>query len=477
MIPQEDVCISFFERCDYILKQMLGNGEIKKEELPFSIAQRIRDYGELEKVCIVEYTAKICLQNYEYYRRIFNAVHTSFLPSNLYDFGYLLYFLDKSQIYRPVIEAAYKIFRSISLKRFNKEDFEKMRYAFYSFSEYDIAELLITCDRDTAFWVISLLDVDPIFVGKLKKALKNQCQEALVELLIENEVDCSILHNACGLLKMQQICSLLLDYDYLNDHTDDYIERIIGDSSKKLPPSTHSLIVQTGSNMFSLPFDFLVSQMYSYLLWIVATTDEIKHLSIDYKAVAEYNAIMEKHRNFREKSQQVYDKAISYEIDDFIRIRDTRPILEEFKSRFIEIPKLPQSVGKAKDKYKAYNIIGKCWQISDIYYLYECLAASGFLVLDEETAFSFVYRMCPLYQPERDNPSKIVWLGSQSELWSMVRHFHPEGFKIDKLTLDFFVRPDGSPFRNGGKNSSNVKKGKMPDILQNPRFNPKKFSI
>lgn len=91
---------------------------------------------------------------------------------------------------------------------------------------------------------------------------------------------------------------------------------------------------------------------------------------------------------------------------------DSVESLENFKKEFLAELNIPKSIGKEKNPM---NILLCQWkkEIDEVECrkLYKALADERLLEWNEETCFSFMYRMCPSYTPKKTpHPQSFGWV-------------------------------------------------------------------
>lgn len=139
-------------------------------------------------------------------------------------------------------------------------------------------------------------------------------------------------------------------------------------------------------------------------------------------------------------------------------------VLEVFKDKFIIDLVIPESIKRKKMAEDFFCESGlttdECRQ------LYNRLTEAELLSRDNETYFSFLYRMSFDYTPERNNPSPIIWKGKPRELFSLIWNYHQNTTKIWEKTRNYFLDSNGDPLKvNGAKNQIASKTIRMEKIL------------
>lgn len=176
---------------------------------------------------------------------------------------------------------------------------------------------------------------------------------------------------------------------------------------------------------------------------------ETSHICTNFEAVQQVNILIStwEYTKSLEKNMLYGDIALTDTYDC--------KALEMFKNKFIRELNIPESVGRAKDEKYYYCKSAKKEELSEEKYfnLYKALANEGLLKWDEEVAFSFLYRMCENYKPQRNDPSQIIWQGDTRELISLIWKYHEDTTRIWAKTKKFFLDSEGQvPKTNGAKN-------------------------
>lgn len=136
---------------------------------------------------------------------------------------------------------------------------------------------------------------------------------------------------------------------------------------------------------------------------------------------------------------------------------DSVESLENFKKEFLAELNIPKSIGKDKtpNEYFCYASGKKEIDEVECRKLYKALADERLLEWNEETCFSFMYRMCPSYTPKKDTPSPIIWLGTTRELFNLIWEYYEGSTKIWEKTRKFFHDITESHQNQWSKESSN----------------------
>lgn len=210
-------------------------------------------------------------------------------------------------------------------------------------------------------------------------------------------------------------------------------------------------------------YDAYVTHIYSTIP-IVARLLEV---CPDYQLVKQYNELIEKEQFFKDILTEYED---INKLKELCKISFIIPIFEEFKRCYIADIELPPSCGVAKDE-KMFFSGNKLPRESYMRKLYRELVDENLLSWDEETFFSFMYRMSREYKPSIEDTEArlkpIVWKGEPRDLFTLIFTFFEGDTKIWKKCGKFFVDTQGNPIVKGNKNMTKSITDLMKKILRN----------
>ena len=193
--------------------------------------------------------------------------------------------------------------------------------------------------------------------------------------------------------------------------------------------------------------------------YIIAMYKKMKSLSTSVKAMKELgDYIMSEYNNLYEVVT----------IDNFntCRYRVCRP-LDMFRDMFMTQLQLPLKSGKKKDKREYYEANRNQDQQSCIE-IYKVLVKNDLLAYDEETFYSFIYRMSCDYQGDKE-PIQIAWKGKACELYQFIWWFSGDGgdTRLWSKNAKFFYLSNGEPIKtNGVKNQAIALTKRMEAIIK-----------
>lgn len=462
----------FKERVEYVARDTDENDFIGAYTPDYSfysdrLVEDAPGYTALVNAEWFENIAARCICNYKFFDRIFHHKSISILPCHIYELGYWYYLMYKGEsVYLPLNKVASDILKGISFSRIPTEELDDNAQFL---SEWAMADILLSMDARMACGVISKLGIEASHKAELKKYIMRKDRDNFIAYIIENTIETSMLQIACAIIILRQQFELVGNANYLHrEETEQLIKGILENPDYELPSGIFNFYQCGLNNPDKISIENLVSYTHTFEVMKVQMIQQIKHYSTNIEAVNEFEKILREH-------PEMDDTRIEYEdMANGILLNPRFAIFEDFKERFVSETPYPPSVGKGKGEKSCYcyNLPTSKWKEETIFYLYQVLVDKGFLAWDEETLFSFMYRMCRDYRPERYNPSPIVWNGKINTLWTIIYHFYGETSKMDNLTRLFFLKKDGSPFseRDGGKNSTNSKDQRIKEILQDPAF-------
>lgn len=463
---------SFVERVRYV-SQDFNENEFIKEYIPDyrfyheSLNEDAPGYSELCEAEFFEELAAKCLCNYNFYKKIVHYKNSIIKPCHIYELAYYAYIHYKLKaVYKQLANVSAKIINGVSFSRIPSEDLECNESIM---SEWAIADVLFSIDARTACGIIAKCEIDSTHIAELKKYVIRTDKDGFIAYIIENTINTFRLQMACTLILFGKRIERDLNAENLSvNEMGNSLNEILENPEIELPTNLSNFYKTLLHQPENLAMENFVSYVFTLEILRVRMVQHLKHYSTAIDAVVEFEKILQEH-------PEMDDTRLGY--DDFkngniylVRF----PILEDFKQRFVCETSYPPSVGKSKEAKSCYRYNeDRCkWKDDAILYLYHRLVEYGFLEWSEDTLFSFMYRMCPEYKPERSDPSPIVWNGDISTLWTLIYHFHGESIKMDNLTRTFFLKNNGNTFTkyDGGKNSTHSKDLRIMKILQDPMF-------
>lgn len=463
---------SFMERADYVSKTTDEKDfnraySPKYSFFPERMDEEAQGYNALCKASYFEELAAKCICNYNFFKRIFHRKDNSIKPCHVYELAYHSYLHCKlATVYIPLSIVCANIINGVSFNRIPSEELDCDEAIM---SEWAISDILFSLDARTACRIISKCNIESSQIAELKKYIIRKDYEGFVSYIIENNVNTFHLQMACTLTKLgKQYEQELNIEDFSVEEWEKSVVEKLENPEIELPTGLATFYTDLLHHPKNLAIENFVSYIFTMEIQRVQLVKHLKYYSTAIDAVVEFDRILEEH-------PEMDDSRLSY--DDLLNnnIYCVRfPMLEDFKQRFVCETNYPPSVGKPKEPKSCYRYNeDKCkWKEDAILHLYNLLVNHGFIEWSEETLYSFMYRMCPEYKPERSDPSPIVWNGKINTLWTVIYHFHGGTIKMDDLTRLFFLKKNGDTFtkNDGGKNSTRSKDPKIMEILQDPMF-------
>lgn len=155
-------------------------------------------------------------------------------------------------------------------------------------------------------------------------------------------------------------------------------------------------------------------------------------------------------------------------IDNFdtCRYRICRP-LDMFRDMYLTQLQLPPKSSKKKDKHDYYEATRNQDQLSCIK-IYKVLVNNDLLSYDEDTFYSFIYRMSFDYCGDRE-PSQLEWKGKACELYQFIWWFSGDGgdTRLWSKNAKFFNLSNGEPIKtNGVKNQAMALTKRMETVIK-----------
>lgn len=462
----------FMKRVEYVLNDTDDNDFIGAYTPYYSFNSNNLDkdapgFGYLCCAENLENIAARCLCRYTFFKRVFKYKGAVLKPCEVYELGYWFFIHYKLEaVYEPLSTVITNIVKGISFTRIQDEEFgEDMHFL----SEWAIADNIFSIDARNACGIISKLSIDATHIAELKKFIIRGDKDSFISYLIENRVNTSMLQVACALIMLGQQFEV---ESHAKNLESEELEKVVSETMEnpelELSPTIFKFYHSCLYNLDELSYENVVSYIYTSEILKVQMIQHLKHFSTNVVAVNEFEKILREHPELDNISIAPED------MEDGVLINPRFPIFEDFKERYVSETPYPPSVGieKGEKSCYCYNLPTSRWKEETIFYLYQVLVDKGFLAWDEETLFSFMYRMCRDYKPERSDPSPIVWNGKINTLWTIIYHFYGEKTKMDNLTRSFFLKQDGSSLgkNDGGKNSTHSRDPRIKELLQDPMF-------
>lgn len=219
----------------------------------------------------------------------------------------------------------------------------------------------------------------------------------------------------------------------------------------------------------SLNFDyhFLYQKMAQWYAILIYYHNQLLAFNVDIEVVEQVRKYISIWKYARDLEKSILEE----KIDPFDYIDDVKSF-EIFKDRFITELIIPQSIGNKKNASEYFCCASgkKELKEEECRKLYKVLVDEGLLKRDENIYFSFMYRMCPNYTPQRNNPSPIIWKGKPRELFNLIWNYYEGTTKIWDKTKKFFLNSANNPLKiNGIKNMAvkpTVRMKKIFDIIK-----------
>ena len=179
-------------------------------------------------------------------------------------------------------------------------------------------------------------------------------------------------------------------------------------------------------------------------------------------AVSKVDRYIKDWHHFKSLSDRIYSGEI--ELSDYNP--DESP-LRDFRDKYLIKMELPENIlvgAKKSDEYLESDRTPDKWYCIK---LYQALVKANLLSYDDDTFYSFVYRMSRDYKGSEE-PIKIVWLGKPREIYYLINWFCKDAAsKMWKKTANFFCLPEGVKLKdNGVKNHTKTPTPKIASIIE-----------
>lgn len=426
---------------DYDTYKMSDEGEYTYEDYCYQsqTATKIAAY----LVCIPELYNKVFLEDSITPSEFLNTAHLFELMSLCKDKDWLKFL--------GLFAAAFK---GLSLERFVKSIGNDEFSDDEELSEVDFYDSIRGMGTRNLTLLIEQVDCSRKIKNELKDAIINDDEESFFSICRLPDVN---FQKAGCTAKTWYALSALNSFLNSNGEFDERLDTAVGDSNlysdQTLADKVYDLFGPTFSDnvnaMLRTDFCELYNQMLTFEGFIVAMFKELKVISTNVSALKELGDFI--------KSDPYYSRL--YEIVtignyDTCRYRINIPY-EEFKNAFLSQLNLPPQVKEKKDQKDYYESVQKQSK-EDCIKLYKALAENGLLAYDEETFYSFIYRMSFDYKGEKE-PQQIEWKGKASELYQLIWWFAGEGgdTRLWSKNAKFFYLSNGEPIKtNGVKNQA-----------------------
>lgn len=378
--------------------------------------------------------------------------------------------------YDEFIELISKEIESISLEKIisYEEDIET------SISEWDFYEMLEKMTPKETSQIIETIEVDRLKKNTLKKYILEKDPDNFVNIILLNSIEfdraawIAQIWYCIVLLKKLLTISSKIDA-FSKEHVISILHSLIEDKHLYLDKqplvdkqSVRSIfdMIEYAENLPSKPLQIEnidYHMIYNNINQILSISIYLHHNFLHLTTNIENTKQVQKYISMWEYTRNLEEAILNKKIN-LIEHTYSCKVLEVFKDKFMIDLVIPESIKRKKIAEDFFCESGlttdECRQ------LYDRLTAAELLSRDNETYFSFLYRMSFDYTPERSNPSPIIWKGKPRELFSLIWNYHQNTTKIWEKTRNYFLDSNGEPLKiNGVKNQIKSKTARMEKIL------------
>lgn len=432
-------------------------GESDKEIINAHINEIKRNYDKLSVdpqikgvVDSIELLALCSIYILEYEQFVFKDLsHREF-----YDIAYCYEYIYCAYLFSNEINLFCNVMKKLSLEKIIASAPE----AKTSISEESFYDLLEEMPENDSSQIIEFIAVNRKIKTDLKKCIsqkdRNNFKICIQSHYIEYDSAAAVAkawHNAIQMRKLIVLQSNDGCDKRLQDATNSILEdkNILFDQKR----TEQMLICCEDENTWIENMDghYMYMQCHFFLAFAVHTFNTLSHLGTDINSIRQFAKCISESKYLKDLENRILNEGL-----DPFEYKEECRILEIFRRKFLERPKIPSSIADKKKDHNAYFTYSggkKGLSEDECFRLYQALTEKKLLQWNDETYFSFLYRMCPSYTPERDNPSPIIWQGTTAELFNLIWGCYRETTKIWKKTEAFFILPDNKKLNvNGAKN-------------------------
>lgn len=343
-----------------------------------------------------------------------------------------------------------------------------------SLSEWDFYDMLGTMSSREISQLMELLEVDRKTKHRLEKCMFEKKIEAFVNILsslspVGYETAAATTRLWYEITLLKKAIPDLLEGTTDNRHITNTLYSVIG--NKHI--NSDSMTVEMVYSMDEEPtVPFLITNLNYHLIYqristlyavLIFLHNNLQYCSTSVESVRRVRKCI----SAWEYAEELEKWILEEKIDPF-GYSDSVPSLENFKKKFLAELTIPQSIGKDKNPNEYFCYISGKEEINEVKCrrLYEALADKKLVEWNEDTFFSFMYRMCPGYTPKKGSPSPIIWLGKTRELFNLIWEYYEGSTKIWEKTKKFFYDVNGTPPKiNGAKNQATNPSTRMQRIF------------
>ena len=397
-----------------------------------------------------------------------NFTHQDFC-NTCYFFGFMSLFSEK---YIELIKLFIEELKSVSLPKLLqidwKQDVDEM-------SETELYDFLVGMSHRNATLILDRINCSNDIKNALKKNVINKNEEAFIDTIINANVDIGNISAAASILSLlYKVKDAMRLISHVSDEPDNISLEQVRSYYSNIYKETQTLLDDEIIDFYqSVPMaekGFLPNLDWGYWYrntlkldaFIVVFHHEIKRISNDIDAVSKVDKYIKDWYYFKSLSDKIFSGQI--ELEDYNP--DESP-LRDFRDKFLMKMELPENIlvgAKNCGEYLESDRTPDKWYCIK---LYQALVKANLLSYDDDTFYSFVYRMSRDYKGSEE-PIKIVWLGKPREIYYLINWFCKDAAsKMWKKTANFFCLPEGAKLKdNGVKNQAKTPTPKIASIIE-----------
>lgn len=448
----EELIVSF---CDKYLQQF---DEYESSDNSFTYIDAARAY--YTSLLLVHCTTHINNVDRVLFRDKALLTYSEFLNITQY-FGYMAHLL------HPETQKFFSLFskemENVSLERIMQSD--SIASNLFSLSEYGLFDTLCSLGRREQSTLIEFLETDRETKARLKKAIYDGDEETFADTIIDNNIvfdRCATVGKLYKSIKQQMplLCDITHIEGYTRDEMVSVVDQIIEDPSLGIEQEESSLLYSLRSyitgdmeNAPDIDWSYVSKLVYNTEALYVWSHRELSHLSTDARTVSAMNDFIEQSEYYKNIDECLCGGMSCEEYSN------ESPFEQDFRKKFISQLELPHSIQQKKESKDYINSN----RIVDRHYaqrVYSILAEEGLLRYNEDTFYSFVYRLSHDYRGEQE-PGLIVWYGQTRDLYYFLNWYCEGGdSRMWKKMTQFFTTASGEPLKTNGV----INQAKTPSI-------------
>lgn len=401
----------------------------------------------------------------ELYKKLFRD--DSLTPS---EFLNMVYYYETKSVcigsYIKLVDLFTNAYKGISLEKLVKSIDEEELADLEDISEVDFYDSINKFGIRNTTLIIDQVQASRETKNNLKNAVIDDDEDTFFKICRQNDVD---FKRAGWIAKVwysfNAMGSLLKALQKNNTFPEEEFSNFIGDKNVysddfSSEMAYNALSIATSDDaIYCMDFYELHRIVCIAEGYMIAMYKKMKSLSTSVAAMKELGDYIMSEYNY------LYD-VVTIDNFDTCRYRVCRP-LDMFRDMFLTQLQLPLKSGKKKDKREYYEANRNQDQQSCIE-IYKVLVNNDLLAYDEDTFYSFIYRMSFDYKGDKE-PIQIAWKGKACELYQLIWWFSGDGgdTRLWSKNAKFFYLSNGEPIKtNGVKNQAIALTKRMEAIIK-----------